>query len=383
MKRIVVLGSTGSIGRSTLEVIQRLPGEFEVVGLSAYRSVEVLYEQILTHRPRMAAVVDEQAAERLRGQVAIPILSGESGLLEVAAYGEADVVVNGLVGAVGLQPTLKAIESGSHVAIANKESLVMAGELVIREAHRRGVDLLPVDSEHSAIWQCVQGNDTRGTIKRLILTASGGPFVDWPMEKMKDITPEEALAHPTWKMGRKITIDCATMMNKGLEIIEAHWLFGCAVDRIDVVIHRQSIVHSFVEFVDGAMLAQLSLPDMRIPIQYALMYPHRRTGGGEVLDLIRCGALSFSDPDMERFPCLLLAREAARVGGTMPVALNAANEVAVRAFLSGRISFLDLPRLIEEVMSAHAPVPSPTLEEVWEADRWSRDVSKRMCDHGL
>jgi len=308
----------------------------------------------------------------------IPILSGESGLLELAAYAGADVMVNGLVGAAGLRPTLKAIEAGHHVAIANKESLVMAGELVTREARQRGVDLLPVDSEHSAIWQCLQGNDKR-TIKRLILTASGGPFVDWPMEKMKDITPKEALAHPTWEMGQKVTIDSATMMNKGLEIIEAHWLFGCPVDRIDVMIHRQSIVHSFVEFVDGAMLAQLGLPDMRIPIQYALTYPHRRTGGCEVLDLIHCGALSFFDPDMDKFPCLRLAREAAQIGGTMPVVLNAANEVAVGAFLSGRISFLDISYVIQEVMSSHSSVPHPTLEEILEADSWSRDVSNRKC----
>ncbi|HID10441.1 MAG TPA: 1-deoxy-D-xylulose-5-phosphate reductoisomerase [Candidatus Latescibacteria bacterium] len=382
MKRIVVLGATGSIGRSTLEVIARFPDRFRVVGLSARRNVELLAKQARRFRPEAVAVTEEGALGRLKillGDNKIRILFGEEDLSALAGEVEADVVVNALVGAVGLKPTLAAIGAGRDVALANKETLVMAGDLVMRKAREQGVRILPIDSEHSAIWQCLRAG--RGEeMRRLILTASGGPF--WGKEGSEEATVEEVLAHPIWQMGQKVTVDSATMMNKGLEVIEAHWLFGIPVERIEVVVHPQSVVHSLVEFRDGSLIAQLGWPDMRLPIQYALTYPERLPGVWKPLDLAEVGALSFYRPDVTKFRCLALGYEAAREGGTAPAVLNAANEVAVNAFLEGRISFGEIARIDEAVMARHRALPDPSLEEVLEVDRWARCVAGEWVEGG-
>ena len=374
MKRIIVLGSTGSIGTSTLDVVDRFPDRFSVAGLSAGQNAGLLLEQARRYRPGAVAIKDREAIPTLENALnplGIRVFGGPEGVLALVEETRADMMVNGLVGAVGLLPTLKAIERGMDVALANKESLVMAGALVMEKVRERGVRLLPVDSEHSAIWQCIAGNGSRA-IRRLMLTGSGGPFVNWSEERMARITPRDALAHPTWKMGRKITVDCATMMNKGLEVIEAHWLFDVSPDQIQVVIHRQSIVHSLVEFVDGSTLAQLSPPDMRLPIQYALTYPERWPREAAPLDLAALGTLSFESPDPKRFPCLNLAYQALRTGGTMPAVLNAANEVAVQAFLEDRLPFTRIAEVNERTMTRHQVIVHPSLEEILEADRWAR-----------
>ena len=329
MKRILILGSTGSIGTSTLDVVDHFPDRFPVAGLSAGKNAGLLLEQAKRYRPGAVAIGDPEAVPALKNALTplgIRVFGGPDAVLELIEETAADLTVNALVGAAGLLPTMKAIERGMDVALANKESLVMAGALVMERVRERGVRLLPVDSEHSAIWQCLAGSD-HPAIRRLMLTASGGPFVDWSAERMASITPKDALDHPTWNMGPKVTVDSATMMNKGLEIIEAHWLFDMAPDHIQVVVHRQSIVHSLVEFVDGSTLAQLSPPDMRLPIQLALTYPERWPRQAIPLDLAALGTLSFESPDRKRFPCLNLAYQALGIGGTMPAVLNAANEV--------------------------------------------------------
>ena len=374
MKRIIVLGSTGSIGTSTLDVAGRFPDRFSVEGLSAGENAGLLLEQARRYRPGAVAIGDLEAVpalEKALNPLGIQVLGGPEGLSALMEEIQADMMVNGLVGAVGLLPTLKAIERGMDVALANKESLVMAGALVMEKVRERGVRLLPVDSEHSAIWQCLVGSDHR-VLRRLTLTASGGPFVDWSEEQMARITPRDALAHPTWNMGRKITVDSATMMNKGLEVIEAHWLFDVSPDQIQVAIHRQSIVHSLVEFVDGSTLAQLSPPDMRLPIQYALTYPERWPREATPLDLTTSGTLTFESPDPKWFPCLNLAYQALRVGGTMPAVLNAANEIAVQAFLEERLSFTRIAEVNERTMARHRVIAHPSLDEILEADRWAR-----------
>lgn len=380
MKRIVVLGSTGSIGRNSLDVIEGLHDRFQVVGLSAGRNIDLLCEQAIRHRPSVVCVGDERGAETARRRLTplgIQVIAGPEGLTGLSAHPDADLVLNALVGSMGLGPTLSAIRAGKAVAMANKEPLVMAGGILVREARQRGVDLLPLDSEPSALWQCLKGERIH-EVRRLILTASGGPFFGWSLDRMKAISPEQALNHPTWRMGRKITIDSATLMNKGLEVIEARWLFDLPASRIDVVIHRQSIVHSLVEFVDGSIMAQMSCPDMRLPIQHALTYPDRLPTRVEPLNLLRLGQFTFESPDAERFPCLWLCYEAARLEGTAPAVLNAANEVAVNQFLNGQIGFLDVAAVNEEVLSAHEVTPEPDIEEVLEADRWARREAARV-----
>ncbi|MBM4286456.1 MAG: 1-deoxy-D-xylulose-5-phosphate reductoisomerase [Deltaproteobacteria bacterium] len=378
MKRLAILGATGSIGASTLAVVADHPEDFAVAALAAGRNVHTLAEQARRFRPRLVSVQDEESArklhELLQGEAAPEILWGPAGARAVATCAEADLVVSAMVGAVGLGPTLAAIEAGKPVALANKETLVAAGSLVMDAARRREVPLIPVDSEHSAIFQAVQGQ-RREDVKKLWLTASGGPFRTWPRERLERATPAEALKHPNWNMGKKITIDSATLMNKALEVIEATVLFGLPVSQVEVYIHPQSIIHSLVEFVDGSVLAQLGVPDMRLPIAYALSYPRRLPLTDASLDLGQVASLSFERPDLDRFPCLRLGYEAARRGGTLPAVLNAANEVAVAAFLEGRLPFYGIPRLVEETMAAHRCAPLASLEQVLEIHRWAQEFA--------
>ncbi len=376
MKNVVLLGSTGSIGTSTIKVIDDLPGQLRVIGLAAGNNVELLVEQARQHNPAAVSIHDPAKAAALRGALgkSTQIYSGPEGLLKLATLPGADVVLIAIVGTAGLRPALAAIRAGKDIAVASKEILVMAGEIVMSEARRHGVRVLAVDSEHSAIFQCLDGKPP-SSVRRLWLTASGGPFRDrqaWPKEKFSEITVERALKHPSWVMGRKITIDSATLFNKGLEMIEARWLFDIGMDRVAVVVHPQSIVHSMVEFVDGSILAQLSTPDMCLPIQYALTYPARATSHRVQTHFTKLGSLTFEEPDLERFPALNLARRAGEVGGTLPAVLNAANEVAVAAFCERHITFEDIPCTVARTMERHTVVPQPTLDQILEADAWAR-----------
>ena len=378
MKQIAILGSTGSIGCNTLRVVEALNGAFGVAALGAGSNVELLAEQIVRHQPRLVSVSDEASAEKLRyelsqrGVTRLPqIAIGVEGLIEVATCAEAEIVVGAVVGALGLLPTYRALELGKRVALANKETLVIAGELMTNAAAKSGAELLPVDSEHNALHQCLRG-ETRAELKRLILTASGGPFRTASKDEIENATRAQALKHPTWQMGAKITIDSATLMNKGLEVIEARWLFQCSADEIDIVVHPQSVVHSMVEMIDGSVIAQLGVTDMRHAIQYALTYPARLPANLPPLNLMALGKLEFSAPDLDRFPCVRLAYQALRAGGTMPAVLNAANEIAVAAFLAERTKFGDIPRLIEAACNAHELQPAVDLETVLAADQWAR-----------
>ncbi|MBI3091269.1 MAG: 1-deoxy-D-xylulose-5-phosphate reductoisomerase [Candidatus Tectomicrobia bacterium] len=378
-RAIAVLGSTGSIGTSTLNVIRDHPDRFTVVGLTAGSNDELLERQVAEFGPRLVALRDPEAAERLRRRLppaSVEILAGVEGITKVAVMPEAEQVMAAIVGAAGLLPTLAALEAKKTVAFANKETLVMAGELMAG-ASADPSRIIPVDSEHSAIFQCLAG-EQRSSIRRILLTASGGPFLDRPPEKFASVTPAEALRHPNWTMGAKITVDSATLMNKGLEVIEARWLFGVSLEQIDVLIHRQSIVHSLVEFHDGAVIAQLGIADMRVPIAYALSYPQRLPNRLPSLDLAALQTLTFEPPDVEKFPCLRLAYEAARLGGTMPTVLNAANEVAVGAFLEQRLPFSEIPKSIEKTMAAHTAKPVTDLETVLAADAWARRVTASL-----
>ncbi len=389
MKQVAILGSTGSIGRNALRVIESLGNAFCVAGLGAGSNVTLLAEQIEQHRPRIVSVSDEEAAENLRRElksrdvVQIPHISiGVDGLSEVATADNVDVVIGALVGARGLLPTYRALEAGRRVALANKETLVVAGELMTRAAEASGAELLPVDSEHNALHQCLRG-ERRNEVKRLILTASGGPFRTSSPEVIANASPAEALRHPTWRMGDKITIDSATLINKGLEVIEAHWLFNFSADEIDVIIHPQSVVHSMIELIDGSILAQMGVTDMRHAIQYALTYPDRVETSLPPLDLTQLSRLEFHAPDTDRFPCLTLAYSALRKGGTMPAVLNAANEVAVAAFLDERIGFGEIPLLIGAACEAHEAQPAKTLDAVLAADSWARSwVGERITGAG-
>ena len=378
---IAILGSTGSIGRSSLDVVANFPDRFRVSYLTAHRNTALLTEQIRHFRPRGVVVREEAAAASLRKTLngSIEVLAGEEGLIEVAGRADVDLVVSALVGFAGVRPTLAAIEAGKDVALANKETLVVAGDLIMRRVRERGVRLLPVDSEHSAILQCLRGEDV-SRVERLILTASGGPFLGLTREEMAGVSVADALNHPTWRMGSKISIDSATLMNKGLEVIEAFWLFGLPPERIEVVIHPQSIIHSMVEFADGSIKAQLGIPDMKIPIQYALMYPDRPPSSFPRLDLAELGQMTFLRPDPLRFPCLGLALRALTAGGTAPAALNAANEVAVGLFLGGKIPFLAIPDMIAEALDAHRPVHQVTLDEIVRADRETRESMARQAE---
>ena len=375
MKTVCVLGSTGSIGRQALDIIAAFPDRFQVAALTAHSQVSLLAEQARRFNAPVAVIMREELAPRLCEELAgmrTRVLSGMAGLEEAAALPEADIVLAGMVGAAGLLPLLAAARAGKTIALANKEPIVAAGELIMRAIADHGATLIPVDSEPSAIFQCLQGQD-RGGLAKIHLTASGGALKNLSAEQLQQVTPAAALRHPTWEMGPKITVDSATLMNKGLEVIEAHWLFSLPLDRIGIVIHPQSIVHSLAEFRDGSLLAQLGVPSMRTPIQYALGYPERLPHNWAPLDLAAAGTLTFSAPDFSRFPCPELARQAAWAGGTMPTCLNAADEVAVNAFLDGRIGFMDIPRLVEQALSAHRPIPHPTLDEVLQVDRAVRE----------
>lgn len=384
MKQITILGSTGSIGVSALDVVRQHPDRFKVVALGAGSNAQLMAEQVRAFEPARVCMSTEEAAgalssilEKDGGKNGIEILYGPEGMKQLAATPEADSVLSAIVGAAGLEPTLAAIDAGKQICLANKETLVTAGELVLRRIKEKGVEMLPVDSEHSAIFQALQGNDV-AKVRRLILTASGGPFLHWSREQIAAAKPEEALKHPNWDMGRKITIDSAGLMNKGLEVIEARWLFDLPPEQIDVFIHPQSIIHSMVEYEDASVMAQLSVPDMKLPIAYALAFPERVTCGLEYLTVERMKELTFHDVDNEKFPCLGLAFEALRQSGSMPAVLNAANEVAVPAFLDGRISFYDIPRICESVMSRHSASTLTTLDQVRQADAWAREEARAL-----
>jgi len=378
MKNVVLLGSTGSIGASAIKVAGDLPDHIRLVGLAAGNNVELLLRQTLQHRPAAVCIGDAAKAAELRTRLggAAQVYSGEEGLIKLATLPGADIVLIAIVGTAGLLPALAAIRAGKDIAVASKEILVMAGEIVMREAREHGTRVLTVDSEHSAIFQCLDGKPA-GSVRALWLTASGGPFRGTPREEFADITVERALKHPSWVMGRKITIDSATLFNKGLEMIEARWLFDIEIGRVQVVVHPQSIVHSLVEFVDGSILAQLSTPDMCLPIQYALTYPDRVASNRVRTDLAQLGQLTFEQPDPERFPALKLARQAGEMGGTLPAVLNAANEVAVEAFLARRINFPQISELVARVMSRHTVVEHPDLPRILEADLWARQEARR------
>jgi 1-deoxy-D-xylulose-5-phosphate reductoisomerase len=381
MKNVVLLGSTGSIGTSTLKVVEDLPGRLRLIGLAAGNNVPLLLEQARRHRPAAVCVSDPARAAELQSALGpgTQVHAGGEGLIRLATLSGADIVLIAIVGTAGLQPALAAIRAGKDIAVASKEILVMAGEIVMNEARRHGVRVLAVDSEHSAIFQCLDGRPP-GSVRKLWLTASGGPFRDaaaWPKEKFAEITLERALKHPSWVMGRKITLDSATLFNKGLEMIEARWLFDIEIGRVDVLVHPQSVVHSMVEFVDGSILAQLSTPDMCLPIQYALTYPERAASERVQTDFPAIGSLTFERPDHERFPSLGLARRAAETGGTLPAVFNAANEVAVDAFCERRITFDQIPQRVRRVMDAHRVVEHPTLEQILAADAWARAEAAR------
>ena len=385
-KGVTILGATGSIGLSTLDVLARHPQRYRVVALTAHDRVDRLYEQCLAHRPRYAAMADpaaaERLAERLRAEAPeIEVLAGEAGLCRLASLDEVDYVMAAIVGAAGLQPTLAAARAGKRVLLANKEALVMSGRLFMDEVRASGAELLPIDSEHNAIFQCMPTDFARGLnavgVNRILLTASGGPFRTTPLADLEAVTPEQAVAHPNWSMGRKISVDSATMMNKGLEVIEACWLFDTTPAHIEVVLHPQSVVHSMVEYDDGSILAQLGNPDMRTPIAHALAWPERMTSGVGSLDIFAVARLDFERPDLRRFPCLRLAAEAMEAGGTASAVLNAANEVAVQAFLEGRLGFTGIPRVIEDVLGEIGPREADALEVILTDDRRARTAAEQ------
>ncbi|MFJ4257284.1 1-deoxy-D-xylulose-5-phosphate reductoisomerase [Pseudomonas monteilii] len=391
-QRITVLGATGSIGLSTLDVIARHPDRYQVFALSGYSRIDELLALCVCHRPAFAVVPSAEAAVRLReGLAAVgcatEVLEGEAGLCQVASAAEVDAVMAAIVGAAGLRPTLAAVEAGKKVLLANKEALVMSGALFMEAVRRSGAVLLPIDSEHNAIFQCMPGDYARGLsavgVRRILLTASGGPFRETPVEALLDVTPEQACAHPNWSMGRKISVDSASMMNKGLELIEACWLFDAAPAKVEVVVHPQSVIHSLVDYVDGSVLAQLGNPDMRTPIANALAWPERIDSGVAPLDLFAIARLDFQAPDEQRFPCLRLARQAAEAGNSAPAVLNAANEVAVEAFLGRRIRFPEIAGMIEQVLDQEPVVPLPSLDAVFAADQRARELSREwLRRHG-
>lgn len=379
MKNVVILGSTGSIGKNALNVIRNLRHKYKAVGLSANSSWELLAEQVNEFKPENVSLVDGRNINKLKNKLtgnSVQILNGDDSVRKMVSGENVDIVISAIVGAAGLPAALEVIKNGKTLALANKEALVMAGNLVMSMADEKGVKILPVDSEHSAIFQALSAGRP-SEVKRIIITASGGPFYDHPEEKLSDVTVEEALNHPTWRMGRKITIDSATLMNKALEIIEAKWLFDLDTTQIEVIIHPGSIVHSLVEFCDGSVIAQMGMPDMKVPIQYALTYPDRENGNTEPLDLAKLGSLVFREPDMKKFPALRLGFEAAEKGGTMGATLNAANEVAVQAFLDEKIKFTDIVKTVEHVMEKHNFIKDPDLQKIMDADNYAREETKR------
>lgn len=380
-KKISILGCTGSIGLSTLEIVEKHPDRFEVVGLAAGKNIDLLANQIRCFKPRLVSVQSPREVDSLKtmlGQNSLEIGWGAGGAQAVAAMDEADMVVSAIVGAQGLLPTLKALAKGKVVGLANKESMVIAGELMSQEANKSRGKILPIDSEHSALAQCLEGH-RKVDVKRLILTASGGPFFNKPAQAFSSITVDEALKHPNWSMGPKITIDSATLMNKGLEVMEARWLFEVPIDRIDICIHPQSIIHSMVEYIDGSVIAQMGVPDMKVPIAYAMSYPERIETGTTPLNLFAKRELTFFEPDFEKFPCLKMAYDVGRKGQTYPAVLNAANEVVVDSFLKKRISFPEIPRILSKIIEVHEPRPVDGLEDILEADRWAREMALRIA----
>lgn len=384
MKKIAILGSTGSIGVNTLNVVRKLGKSYKITGISAQKNIDLLIKQIIEFRPAIIALEAEAAAQELKKRLRrfrpLPrIYKGTSGLIEFARNPVSDFLVSSLVGAAGLLPTLAAIEAGKDIALANKEILVMAGGLIIKAAKKRGIKILPLDSEHSAIFQCLRAEKIEN-VRRLILTASGGPFYKYKKSQLEKVTVKETLHHPTWQMGKKITVDSATLMNKGLETIEASHLFGMDINRIDILIHPQATVHSLVELVDGSILAQLAIADMRIPIQFALTYPKRYLSRLQGLKLEKTARLTFHKPNLKNFPCLGLALRAGRIGGTMPVVLNAADEIAVEAFLVRKIKFTDIPKIIESVMTEHKVNKRPSLKKILEIDQWARNRTREKIE---
>lgn len=374
-KKIAILGSTGSIGRQALDILSDYPEYYEISALSSYQNIDLLYEQVKRYKPSRVAIIDNERAKafRKRDLKGLTVLSGETSLIQLIEDGELDIVLVAVVGIAGLRVTLAALEAGIDVALANKETLVAGGQLVIEAAQRTGSHLIPVDSEHSAIFQCFRAASKPQEINKIYLTASGGPFRGFSRNKLKQVSVDDALKHPNWDMGKKITVDSSTLMNKGLEVIEAKWLFDLSVDQIDVLIHPQSIIHSMVEFVDGSIIAQMGKPDMRIPILYAFSYPERFSTKLKKLDFLNIPALSFEEPDIESFPSLSLAYKALKIGGTMPTVLNAANEVAVQKFLQTEISFLEIPVIVERAMKSHEVISNPTIDDVLRVDKKVRD----------
>ena len=381
MKNIAILGSTGSIGVNALRVIKANPEKYQVIALSAGKNIELLLEQVKEFRPIAIAVLEETPAMELKAQLSgtgkIEVFFGTEGFSRLVTIEGVDTVISAMTGAAGLLPTYSAIRAGKDIALANKETMVMAGSLIMAEAKKQGISVLPIDSEHSAILQSLRGHP-REDLKRVILTASGGPFRDLSLEEMSKVTPDQALNHPNWEMGPKISIDSATMMNKGLEAIEAKWFFDLNMDQISILIHPQSIVHSMVEYRDGSIISQMGVPDMTIPISYALSFPHHLKNQIPPLKLEKIGMLSFEKPDMKRFNCLALALKAAEIGGSMPTVLNGANEIGVEAFLEGHIGFLDIPDLTEKTMLAHKKHPIDSIETVMEVDRWARSTARAI-----
>ena len=381
---VSILGSTGSIGRQTLDIIDNL--HIPVAALTAGTNVERMAQQCRKYRPALAVMASEASAKELQKEIAdlpVRVSWGEEGLIEAATIDKADCVITAVVGMVGLKPTLAAIRSGKRIGLANKETLVCAGELVMAEAKKYNTEIIPVDSEHSAIFQCLMGNHSKEEIKRIILTCSGGPFFGMDQQQLKTVTKADALRHPNWKMGAKITIDCATLMNKGLEVIEAMRLYDLPLEQVDVVIHRQSIVHSMVEFTDGAVMAQMGTPDMRLPIQLAMTYPERKPCPVDALDLLTCGNLTFLQPDMEAFPCLALARKCAKLGGTACPAMNGANEEAVAMYLNDEIGFYDIYDLVSKAVEVVPFIQNPTLEQILETDSLARQAVRRINKRGF
>ena len=382
MKRLAILGSTGSIGVNTLDIVSQFPENFQVIGLSAGLNIQLLKRQIIQFRPKLVSVLNKELSDTLRRDLPhlpVEIVDGVEGLIQVATHPEVDQVVSAIVGAVGLIPTLSAIKTGKAIALANKESLVMAGKIMMDEARRNNAQILPVDSEHSAIFQSLLGHQ-KEDVRRLILTASGGPFLNLPIDRLPEVTVKEALNHPQWEMGKKVTIDSASLMNKGLEVIEARWLFNIPVGKITIQIHPQSVVHSMVEYIDGSIVAQMGIPDMRIPISYALSFPHRLPMHLPPLDFSQRGGLTFLSPDLERFPCLRLAYRSIEIGETMPTILNAANEVGVNAFLGGSLKFTQIPVLLQRVMEEHEVKSVHTIEDILRADQWAREKSRTILE---
>ncbi len=380
MKHLSILGSTGSIGTQTLDIVRQHPDKFKIVGLTANQNTELLIKQIKEFGPLAVSVMDLRKASEVLNFTSIPVYNGIEGLNKIATLKEADTVINSLVGSIGVEPTYNAIKAKKNIALANKETLVTAGSVIMKTARENNISITPIDSEHSAILQCIK-NENKKDIKKIIITCSGGPFKNHTKEQLENVTKNDALKHPTWNMGAKITIDSATLMNKGFEVIEAHWLYGIDYDKIEVVIHPQSIVHSFVEFKDNSVIAQLGLPDMKIPIQYALSYPERFESSFEnKLDLAKIKNLEFSLPDFEKFPCLRYAYEAGKIGGTMPAVLNAANEIAVKYFLEGKIKFLDIQKIIRKMMDLHKVILNPTLKEILEVDKSIKEETQKIIE---